>query len=462
MFWKSRASRLDAKTFIIDKKKKYSFKQVFDFSDEYFETINIRSLVLIDAERDFETILAYIGCLRNNCVPLLVDSNLSKNSLLSLLNKYKPEYIFYKEDYKFRNYEFWKKKGNKFIFKIKKKTNLKLNEKLCILIPTSGSMGETKCVRISRENINSVTKSIAEYLKMDSQRTSISSLPLYYIYGLSVLNCSLESRSKFVINKSSWIERTFWDEVQYNKVTDLSGVPFMFQTLKRLKLNEKILSNLKCVNQAGGKLEPSLTEFFVKFFRSKHINFFTMYGATEASPRISYVPPEKAKEKIGTVGIPINIGKVYTDAKNKKGLGEIIYEGKNVCMGYALNRYDLSLDDINKGILKTGDIGYIDKDGYLTITGRRKRFIKVYGISVNLDRIEMELKKNFEDLAVIGKDDLVLILSANHSINFTEIKNKLSNSINFPNRAIKVKLVNSISKNSSNKINYAKMIKKYL
>jgi long-chain acyl-CoA synthetase len=331
-----------------------------------------------------------------------------------------------------------------------------------MVMPTSGSMGDTKCVRISKDNINCVTKSIVKYLMMDNSRISISSLPLNYIYGLSVLNCSLESRSKFVINNSSWIERNFWIDVESNKVTDLSGVPFMFQALKRLNISKKILDNLKCVNQAGGRLEPNLTEFFVNFFQSKNINFYTMYGATEASPRISYVPPEKAKEKIGSVGIPIDIGKVYTDNRDKKSLGEIIYEGKNVCMGYAFTRNELALNDINKGILKTGDIGYIDNDGYLTITGRKKRFVKIYGVSVNLDKIESELKKISEDLAVIGKDDLILILLANSMKNHSDLKNELKNNINFPLRAIKIKNVGTIYKNSSNKLDYAKMNKKYL
>ena len=187
-----------------------------------------------------------------------------------------------------------------------------------------------------------------------------------------------------------------------------------------------------------------------------------MYGATEASPRISYVPPEKAKEKIGSVGIPIDIGKVYTDNRDKKSLGEIIYEGKNVCMGYAFTRNELALNDINKGILKTGDIGYIDNDGYLTITGRKKRFVKIYGVSVNLDKIESELKKISEDLAVIGKDDLILILLANSMKNHSDLKNELKNNINFPLRAIKIKNVGTIYKNSSNKLDYAKMNKKYL
>ena len=462
MFWKSRASRLDAKTFIIDKKKKYSFTKIFNLSDNYFKEVESRSLILIQAQRDIDTIVSYLGSLRNDSIPLLVDTNLSLKSFSKILDKYNPDYFIFENDQKFKNYNFYKKIGKKYIFKIKKKNLIKLNDNLCMVMPTSGSMGDTKCVRISKDNINCVTKSIVKYLMMNNSRISISSLPLNYIYGLSVLNCSLESRSKFVINNSSWIERNFWIDVESNKVTDLSGVPFMFQALKRLNISKKILDNLKCVNQAGGRLEPNLTEFFVNFFQSKNINFYTMYGATEASPRISYVPPEKAKEKIGSVGIPIDIGKVYTDNRDKKSLGEIIYEGKNVCMGYAFTRNELALNDINKGILKTGDIGYIDNDGYLTITGRKKRFVKIYGVSVNLDKIESELKKISEDLAVIGKDDLILILLANSMKNHSDLKNELKNNINFPLRAIKIKNVGTIYKNSSNKLDYAKMNKKYL
>jgi len=106
MFWKSRASKLDAETFVIDKKKKYSFKQIFDLSDRYFKEVESRSLILIQADRDIDTILSYIGSLRKDSVPFLVDSNLSIKSLSILLEKYKPDYLIHKNNKKFKNYDF--------------------------------------------------------------------------------------------------------------------------------------------------------------------------------------------------------------------------------------------------------------------------------------------------------------------------------------------------------------------
>jgi len=130
MFWKSRASKLDAETFVIEKKKKYSFKQIFDLSDRYFKEVESRSLILIQADRDIDTILSYIGSLRKDSVPFLVDSNLSIKSLSILLEKYKPDYLIHKNNQKFKNYDFYKKIGKKNFFKIKKKNLIKLNDKL--------------------------------------------------------------------------------------------------------------------------------------------------------------------------------------------------------------------------------------------------------------------------------------------------------------------------------------------
>ena len=229
----------------------------------------------------------------------MIESNLKNETVSKIANSFEVEFVICTQRKNINGYEKSAKFNNKYIFSRNKKSKINIYKNLCLLLTTSGSTGDSKCVRISKDNLTKVTQSIVRYLDMNKSRVSISSLPLNYSYGLSVLNCALQSRSLFVLNEKSWLHREFWEEVEKNNVTDLSGVPFMFRILKRIKLSDKILRNLKYVNQAGGSLEVELTKYFIDYFEKHDVRYYTMYGATEASPRISYVPVENNKKKIG-------------------------------------------------------------------------------------------------------------------------------------------------------------------
>ena len=461
MFWENDLTGLDKNTFIINQDETYTFERIFSLADAIYENIPSRSIVLIEAERDLSTVISYIGALRKRIVPLLIDANSAAANLKKFIKDFEIDFIFSIKEDLIENYKKIRNFKDRFIFQRLDQSDVIPHEQLGLLMPTSGSTGETKCVRTSYINLNEVTYSIMRYMKMDASRVSISSLQFYYTYGLSVLNLAIASRSKLVLTNYSWIERAFWSLVELHKVSDLSGVPFMFQTLKRIKLNEKILKNLKCVNQAGGHLEPSFTEYFIDYFTPYHINYLTMYGATEASPRMSYVPSNRSKEKLGTVGIPIDIGVLNTDAKDGRSEGEIIYSGANVCMGYALSRKDLGKGDENRGILKTGDFGFIDKDGFLTIVGRTKRFVKIFGISVNLDSLEVMLKSIAPESVIIGEDDNIVVLYRGE-IPPSQIKEKIMSQVTFSNKALKIVAIPEIILNSSGKPDYPRMKREFL
>ncbi|MET0105806.1 MAG: AMP-binding protein [Sedimenticola sp.] len=460
MFWLSRTSDVDDRIFIEDEDQSYSFDEVFELSDAMVSHIPKGSVLVIESHRDLDTVCAYIGALRSNIVPLLIDANLNDEAVSGIANSYQAEFVFGSACRELVGYNDAGKALGKTVYARHSNSSISVNEELCLLLPTSGSTGEAKCVRTSRDNLSLATQSIVRYLEMDESRVSITSLPLHYTYGLSVLNCALESRSRFVLSDKSWLEREFWFAVENHGVTDLSGVPFMFQTLRRMRLSETVMSNLKCVNQAGGRLEPELTEYFVDYFSAQDIKYFTMYGATEASPRISYVPYQKSKDKVGTVGIPIDIGKLSTDASDGVSEGELIYEGPNVCLGYSYNREDLELGDENNQVLRTGDVGFIDRDGYATIVGRKKRFVKVYGMSVNLDAIESMVRSVTDHSAVLGVDDKVLVLITDGDVQI--VKEKILEKVTFPSRGLKVTKVSEIYLNASGKPDYPRMNEEFL
>jgi long-chain acyl-CoA synthetase len=186
-----------------------------------------------------------------------------------------------------------------------------------------------------------------------------------------------------------------------------------------------------------------------------------MYGQTEASPRISYVPSDQAISKLGSVGIPISCGEAFiAETQEKTGKGELLYKGDNVCLGYAYSKKDLCIGDELKGYLYTGDQVEIDDDGFIRIIGRRKRFIKVQGLSVNLDYVESILQHQGSDCVVVGKENKIFIIYTQNN------KDVIEDCIaaNFQFHRFNIKLVKEIKipLNSSGKTDYAALSEKYL
>lgn len=459
MFWNTRDKITDDRTFIISDHATYSFSDIFQMGDGLFAN-HARGVCIIACQKTVETVAAYLGCLRAGIVPLLIDANLASSNIIDLAEKYQAETILTLQTLDLENYYYCGKFGVLKLYQIKKQSKTNLNTELTLLLPTSGSTGDPKCVRLTAKNLDTCTKEIVSYLKVDENRISISALPFHYTYGLSVLHCAIEARAPIVLTELSLVDKAFWPLAEKHMITDFSGVPFMFEVLRRIKLNDTVLHNLKCITQAGGRLDTRHTEYFARLCRENEIDYYTMYGQTEASPRISYVPPERALDKLGSVGIPLTIGKFYTDAEDTVSEGELIYEGPNVCMGHASNRQDLTKADSNAGVLKTGDIAKIDTEGYATIVGRTKRYVKIFGLSVNLDDLEIKLKKQAFDTAVIGADNCIVILTSRHDIQ--DIRDYIYSVVNFPTRVIKIINVNEIKHTKVGKVDYQEMSKEYL
>ncbi|MFN3874266.1 MAG: AMP-binding protein, partial [Ignavibacterium sp.] len=183
---------------------------------------------------------------------------------------------------------------------------------------------------------------------------------------------------------------------------------YTYQMLKRTGFDKLDLPSLRTMTQAGGKLNEEMIKFFADYAEKRIIRFFVMYGQTEATARISYVPCEKLKSKIGSIGISIPGGKLNLmkdgiEITEPHQTGEIVYEGENVMLGYAESTEDLTKGNELNYILHTGDLGYFDEDRFFYITGRIKRFIKMFGLRINLDEVQKLVENKFAvTIACIG------------------------------------------------------------
>lgn len=415
-----------------------NYNDFFNICDDLYKGYN-RDLVLIECYKNISTAISIVGALRSGLVPILVDGDTHSIVIENILRTYKPAYTVNCNC-----------SLTDLVMSINGiEDNKIIDDNLALLVPTSGSTGDSKLVKLSYKNIQEVTFSINRYLNIDHNAVSIMTLPFNYIYGLSCLFSCIASRSKFIITDYSISDFKFWNLFDKFKITDIAGVPFIISFLNKYGIPKIVWKNLKRITQAGGKLDNDVVEAFANTCIKNNVNFFVMYGQTEASPRISYLPPSMILEKIGSVGIPIDIGSVYIDEHDINS--ELIYKGANVCMGYAYTIDDLALPDVNLGVLKTGDSGYIDADGYIYITGRLKRFIKINGISYSLDNIESSLNASSYNCIVDGEDDILYIYNV---VDSPDPTNYIMNSFNVVFSKIKIINIKSIIYYQSGKINY--------
>ncbi|MFH1118783.1 MAG: AMP-binding protein [Bacteroidota bacterium] len=265
-------------------------------------------------------------------------------------------------------------------------------KRLAEIIFTSGSTGEQKGVMISHKNIIANTDSIVEYLKLSSTDTIEVVMPFYYCYGLSLLHTHLRVGGAVHMNNSFIFVGSVIDDLNKYNCTGFAGVPSHFQILLRKTKDFKTtrFHSLRYVTQAGGKLHTAFIEEFIDAFPD--IRFNVMYGQTEATARLSYLPPEDIRRKLGSLGrgIPGVTLKVVDEKGEpvKPGeTGEIIAKGDNIMVGYFKDP-ETTASTIRNGWLYTGDIATVDDDGYIFMQSRAKEIIKVRGIRISPKEIE--------------------------------------------------------------------------
>ena len=401
-----------------------------------------RGLVFCLCSNTLQSFIGYLTCLQSNLPVVMLDGSKPKDVIDTLVEAYHPEYIWNGE---------------------LKPTGLKgesVGGELAMCLTTSGSTGSPKFVRLRAQNILSNAESIAEYLHIDENERPVTSLPMYYSYGLSVINSHLIKGATILLTASSYAQMEFWNFMREQKATSIAGVPYTYEILKRLRFFRMELPDLKVMTQAGGKLNENIAKEYIGFATEKGKRFYVMYGQTEATARMSYLPWESALEKYASIGVAIPGGKFsLTDSEGREITepekdGELVYEGKNVSLGYAVCRADLAKGDDNKGILRTGDVARRDADGFYYITGRLKRFVKIWGNRCNLDAIEQMAKSVTANCACAGTDDKITIFVTEDGF-ANKIISLLSGKTGLNSHAFEVRVIDSIPKNVSGKVQYA-------
>lgn len=368
------------------------------------------------------TLIIYLAALRCGDAVMLLNEDTDPGRLQAIFAAYRPDWIaspasdMALDDHTTEpldaGWRLWKYAGDA--------PATPIHPDLAVLLSTSGTTGSPKMVRLSYHNIDTNARAIADYLAIRSDDLAVTTLPFNYSYGMSVVNSHLQAGAGIVLTDAGLLTREFWDTFRRHGVTSLAGVPYTYQILHRLNPRKLPLETLRTLTQAGGRLSLPLTEYFRALAEERGWRFFVMYGQTEAAPRISYIPPESLKEKAGSIGIAIPGGRLSVSEE-----GELIYEGANVMMGYALCRDDLAKQDESRGRLATGDLAKMDEDGYFFLHGRLKRIIKIHGNRVSLDEVEHRLESALGlPVAVAGEDDKLHVFLGGESTDASEIEAK--------------------------------------
>jgi AMP-binding enzyme len=342
-----------------------------------------RRLVLVELEPEPELVAIYLAALSGGH-PVLVVAGDQPGFTDELIETYAPELVF--------------GNGRPGLAQQLPGRGPQLHPDLALLLSTSGSTGSPKLVRLSAEGVGSNAIAIAEALGLRPDDRTITSLPLHYCYGLSVLNSHLSVGASVVLTRDSVVTDEFWASARRHAVTTLAAVPYTFDVLDRYGSPGELVPALRLVTQAGGRLSADRVRHYAAIGAQQGWQLAVMYGQTEATARMTVLDPAQTLAKPECVGLPISGGRVRVRALPDRpdlppGIGELVYAGPNVMMGYAQRQGDLARGPECR-YLATGDLARIDASGNVHILGRVSRSAKVAGLRIDLDRVEGRLAES--------------------------------------------------------------------
>ncbi len=336
-----------------------------------------------------------------------------------------------------------------------------LHPDLALLLSTSGSTGLGRFVRLSQRNLDSNARAIAGYLGLSSRDRAALVLPLHYSYGLSVLHSHLAVGAGVFLPGSSILDEGFANGMRSAGCTNLAGVPYSFELLERIGFRDEALPDLRFMTCAGGRLPPELAERYHRHLAERGAQLVLMYGQTEATARMAFVPPERLPGGIDAIGIPVPGGTLeIVDEAGRRieatGVeGELVYRGPNVMMGYAGARTDLARPGEIEA-LHTGDLGVRGGDGLFRVTGRLRRMSKIAGLRIGHDAVERALAERGIAAAVVGDDRRLLAAYASDHPE-TGVRRALAEASGLPGPHLAVERLDALPRLPSGKIDYQRV-----
>ncbi|MFB1296818.1 AMP-binding protein [Mycobacterium sp. pW049] len=355
-----------------------------------------RQLVLIETRNDVATLIRYLGALAGRHVVLPVPDGRDHADIVAT---YRPDVVIDRTGVH--------RRGD---------AGHVLHDDLALLLSTSGSTGSPKLVRLSHSNLTANAASIAEYLAIDENDRAATTLPMSYCYGLSVIHSHLLVGAALILTEHSVADPEFWELFRRHGGTSFAGVPYTFELLERVNFPAMNLPRLRYVTQAGGKMAPDRVQHFATVAQHHGWQLFVMYGATEATARMAYLPPHLARSRPTAIGVPIPGGDFSIEKLDEwpdDGAGELVYHGRNVMMGYARSPADLTLG-ASLDALRTGDIARRADDGLYEVIGRRSRFVKMYGLRIDLQQLETTLRRDGLQTLCTDRDERLAVVAAGH------------------------------------------------
>jgi acyl-coenzyme A synthetase/AMP-(fatty) acid ligase len=386
-----------------------------------------KSLVFCRCATDARTVVDYLAALEAGHAVAMVDAALAPEQLDALCHRYEPGLVLGPDGAQER------------------KSHTRVHEDLALLLSTSATTGSPKLVRLTLAAVQDNAVSIALYLELGPEERAIASLPFHYSYGLSVLNSHLLAGGSVVLPGASIVQAGFWSSFERHGCTSFAGVPHSYDLMRRAGLGKLALTRLRTMTQAGGALPPARALELHHQLRLRGARLVVMYGQTEATARMSWVPPSWLEDKAGSIGVAIPGGGLDTE------YGELVYRGDNVMMGYASERDELALGDTLGGVLHTGDLGHRDDDGFFWVTGRTKRFVKIHGLRINLDEVERELPG---PTAAVGVDErgITVFVEAGDP---DELRRRLAKRFHLRAQSIDVRGLSALPHTATGKVDYA-------
>lgn len=438
-----------------------AYGQIIRLAQRLEQVIGSRSLLFVLTRNDVGGIAWVMASILSGNVPLILSSNTEESLLRNLEETYRPQYVCKPDDPRLQEEAVFASFG--YSMRRRDVQPCILNDELSHLLPTSGSTGSPKLVRHKYANIEAAALNISTFFELKSEDRPLMVLPLHYTMGLSMVFSHLKVGATILVTDLGMTDPRFWRFIKEERATSFTGVPFSYEILDRMRFTRMKLPDLTLLTQGGGKMSSELNLKFAEYCRDNGKRWIATYGQSEGTARMAWLPPEFAISKMGSIGIAVPNGVLSlrdTDGNTiteSPATGEMCYSGKNVTMGYARCREDLSLGDERNGFLPTGDIAYRDADGFYFIRGRMGRFLKIYGNRIGLDECEQIVKAAVScECACTGNDNLLIVYLTSWA-EADKARRALMESVHLPANVIDVRIIPALPKNEAGKTLYSKL-----